>query len=349
MTLTTDDSARAGVPDRGGTDMSTDVTGKVTVVPPAVVRDIVELACLAPSIHNTQPWAWRADGNTLELYADPRRRLAASDTRGRNLTISCGAALHHAQVAARAVGWEPTVTRLPAGSGPALLARIELTRAAPPPEAAAQLQAIRDRCTDRRRFTSWPVPEPRLQHLASIAAEAGADAVLVHDPSDRVRAERIVARAYDRQAADERLAAEQRRWVDHSDRDGVPGAVIPETPAPEESLRTRYGTGLLAEPDRELESSDGLMVMRGGSDDIGAWLQTGEGLSALWLHATSDGLTVVPLSQAIELDETRERLRFDVLHGLGFPHILVRVGWQAISRASLPTTPRRPLTDVLTM
>lgn len=329
--------------------MTAERTVDVEVVPPAVVQRIVELACHAPSVHNTQPWSWRASGNAIELYADPRRRLGAADTRGRNLAISCGAALHEAQVAARALGWAPTVTRLPSGGGSSLLARIELSVAVPPPDAEAQLQTIRDRCTDRRRFTSWPVPEQRLQHLAATAAEWGADAIPVLDASDRVRTELLVGRAFDRQAADERLAAEQQRWVDHSASDGIPGEVIPESPAPDPSLRTRYGPGLLTEPDRDLEGSDGLLIMRGGSDDVGAWLRTGEGLSALWLLATQDGLTVVPLSQAIELDETRQALRTDVLRGLGYPHLLVRVGWQAISRGSLPTTPRRPLGDVLRM
>lgn len=329
--------------------MTAEPNADLTFVHPGVVRDIVELACLAPSVHNTQPWIWRAAGNTLELYADARRRLPAVDTRGRNLAISCGAALHHAQVAARALGWEPTVSRLPAGGGSSLLARIELTPAAPRPDAVAQLQTIRDRCTDRRRFTSWPVPEQRLEHLAATAAEWAADALPVVDPSDRFRVERMVARAFDRQAADERLEAEQLRWVDHSTRDGIPAEVIPESVAPDSPHRTRYGTGLLADSDRELEGSDGLLIMRGGSDDIGAWLRTGEGLSALWLLAAQDGLTVVPLSQVIELDETREALRVEVLHGLGFPHLLVRVGWQAISRGTLPRTPRRPLDDVLRM
>jgi len=200
-----------------------------TAVPPKSMRDIVDLACRAPSVHNTQPWAWRVEGNTIELYADPRRRLPAADTRGRNLTISCGGALHHAQVAARALGWEPTVTRLPKGSGSTLLALIELTPAPPSPDAAVQLQALRERCTDRRQFTSWPVPGARLWGLAATATKWGAHALPVLDPATRVRAEILVGRALDRQAADPRLAEEQQRWVDHGERDGVPAAVIPET------------------------------------------------------------------------------------------------------------------------
>src|SRR5436305_2280585 len=53
----------------------------------------------APSVHNTQPWRWRTRSAALELWADRGRQLRVSDPDGRMLTLSCGAALHHAVVA----------------------------------------------------------------------------------------------------------------------------------------------------------------------------------------------------------------------------------------------------------
>lgn len=328
--------------------MTADSAAVPTVVPAHTVRDILNHACMAPSVHNTQPWSWLSYGNTLDLHADPGRRLIEADADGRNVAISCGAALHHARVAAGALGWRTVVTRLADGTRDTLLASIELVPAATPQDGPQLLQAIRDRCTDRRRFTSWPVPEERLHHLADTAEDWGAHALVLTDAAERIRTDLLVARALDLQSSDERLAAEQRRWVDHSSRDGVPGSVIPTTAPDVAHQRTRFGRGLLPEPERELEGSDGLLVLRGPSDDTSAWMRTGEGLSALWLRATREGLSVVPLSQVIEVEETRERLRSEVLHGMGRPHLLVRVGWQAISRAALPRTPRRPLGDVVT-
>ena len=110
---------------------------------------------------------------------------------------------------------------------------------------------------------------------------------------------------------------------------------------------TRFGTGLLADPAAELESSDGVIVLCGYADRAEDWLRTGEALSALWLRATLDGLSVVPLSQVIEVEETRISLQHDVLGGLAVPHLLVRLGWQALSRRQLARTARRPLADVL--
>lgn len=321
--------------------------GRGPTVPPGVLREVVELACRAPSVHNTQPWSWRAVGTTLELYADPRRRMPAADPQGRNLVISCGAALHHAHVAAGALGWEAKATRLPSGDRSPLLARISFTHATPPRDATAHVQAIRDRRTDRRRFTSWPVPEHQLRGLADAASAWGADAVPVLDPSRRHLAEVLVGRALELHATDERLGREQLEWVDHGEHDGVPGGAVPTARAPETRLRTRYGTGALEETERTVVANDRLMVLRGAHDTVEAWLRSGEGLSALWLQAAREGLTVVPLSQAVELDETREQLRTEVLQGVGSPHLVLRVGWQAIGRDALPPTPRRPLDDVL--
>ena len=83
------------------------------MIPKAVVLRLVELASQAPSVHNTQPWIWRASGDQVRLYPDYSRQLPAEDPAGRNLVISCGAALDHFRYAAHALGWDTTTIRLP--------------------------------------------------------------------------------------------------------------------------------------------------------------------------------------------------------------------------------------------
>ena len=49
------------------------------VVDADVIKDAVELACRAPSLHNSQPWRWVAEGGgVLHLFADPSRIGALS-------------------------------------------------------------------------------------------------------------------------------------------------------------------------------------------------------------------------------------------------------------------------------
>ena len=311
------------------------------------LRDVVELACLAPSVHNTQPWAWRIVGSTLELYADRSRLLPGTDPVGHNLVISCGAALHHAQVAALGLGWQPSVDRMPDGSTSDLLARIELIPARRTPDHLTALEALRARRTDRRRMTSWPVPEGRLLQLAALAERWGVIATPLTDDVRRCRVDELLDRAFEMQAADPRLAGEQSGWVDHSDDDGVPAGAVPDRSSSTGGRASRFGVGRLEDADCEVESTDGLIVLGSTTDDVGAWLRAGEALSSLWLAASVDGLSVVPLSQPIEVAETRAALQRDVLVSLAVPHVLVRIGWPSISRTALPPVPRRAVRDVM--
>lgn len=316
-------------------------------VPAGTIRRIVQLATRAPSVHNTQPWRWVARGRVLELYADRRRRLPVADPTGRDLLVSCGAALHQASVASAALGWSPAVTRLPDSPDPDLLARVELTPAPPPVDAAEVLEAIDARCTDRRRFTSWPVPDERLAGLAQVATQAGTRAVPLTDVSERFRADRIVLQATERYRSDDAMTAEQQDWRDRSSVDGVPSTVVPRRTG-SAGVPGRFTDGDLDEPDEPVvEGSDGLVVIFDVEDDPTAWLRAGEGLSALWLAATAGGLSVVPLSQVVEVPESRKAFQLEVLGGLAHPIILARIGWQAIGRSELVRTPRRAVDDVL--
>ena len=135
--------------------------------------------------------------------------------------------------------------------------------------------------------------------------------------------------------------------VDHGALDGIPSTVLPARPRPCAGAIAPASAPASGGPERLIEGSDGLVVLCSSSDDVASWLSAGEGLSALWLAATTQGLSVVPLSQVVEVAETRQAFQHDVLGGLAHPLLLVRIGWQEISRSQLPRTSRRPVDDVL--
>ena len=68
------------------------------------IRFLIGDAIVAPSGHNTQPWFFRIDGDTVEVRADRTRVLPIVDPDDRSLTISCGAALETLLIAARHFG-----------------------------------------------------------------------------------------------------------------------------------------------------------------------------------------------------------------------------------------------------
>ena len=56
-----------------------------------VLKKAVLLACRAPSVHNSQPWLWVAEGEILRLFVDRHRTVPGTDDSGREAIISCGA------------------------------------------------------------------------------------------------------------------------------------------------------------------------------------------------------------------------------------------------------------------
>ncbi len=316
-------------------------------IPDRVLRGVIDLARLAPSVHNTQPWTWRiVEGNALQLRADRRRALPVSDPEGRNLVISCGAALHTAVVAAKARGLLALVERLPDPTEPDLLATIDLVPGVPPATAGEDLHSIRQRHTDRRRFTSWPVPRSRLESLARAAGHWSVDVVPLLDLEARSRIEELAEQARRKQAQDPGVREELDRWVGARPHDGIPAAAIPQQVAGPGERANRFVPDAAPEADL-IDPADGLVVIASDHDGLLAWLCAGEALSALWLAATRDGLSVVPLSQPVEDAQTRAALQLELQARRPLAQILVRVGWQEISRSPLPRTPRRPLHDVL--
>jgi hypothetical protein len=58
-------------------------------------EEMLGLAIRTPSVHNTQPWLWRTSDTGVEPFADWSRQLSRADPVGRDVVLSCGAALHH--------------------------------------------------------------------------------------------------------------------------------------------------------------------------------------------------------------------------------------------------------------
>lgn len=313
----------------------------------------VEDSLRAPSVHNTQPWRWRFRGTGVELHADRGRQLTATDPEGRDLLLSCGAALHHLRVALAARGVGCTVGYSPDPDDSNHLATV-IPTADPPDRVAAALYGQFDRRhTERRRMSHRPVPPELLAELAEQARHAGADLLPV---ADAVTGERLTA-AFRDAAARQRFApgyaAELQLWTRRTAgaRDGIGAASIADPLEGGFPLRTFTGHGQLTQPrpapgHGDTDDAAELTVLVTEGDTTADRVRAGEALSAVLLHATRHRLATTPLSQATEVTEARQAVRRAV-HTARQPQILVRVGWPATAASELPATPRRDLRSVL--
>lgn len=316
------------------------------------LRAAVALAARAPSVHNTQPWRWVVGVESVHLFADRTRQVPATDPDGRDLVISCGAALHHLRVALAALGWHTIVRRIPNPAEPDHLAAVEFRPHSPTEREVALAAIISRRRTDRRRMSDWPIPPDHLDLIAELARHEGALGVAITEPSARFHLAGAIAQAAIVQDNDPAYAAEMTLWSGRGNgaREGVLAASVPAVSGGNDrpsDLRT-FSHGTLAQPagKRYGQQTEYLMIATSG-DDLLSRLRAGEATSAALLGATELGLATCPLSQPLEIADTRRVIRDDVLDGAATPQLIIRLGWAPTSAGQLPFTPRRDVRDVI--
>jgi nitroreductase len=310
----------------------------------------VHYAAQAPSSHNSQPWIFQLAGERLELLADRRRALPVVDPEDRELTISCGAALHHLRIALRHFGHELHVEFLPDPEFPDLLARATLAEGRPPSyEDNLLFWAIHRRRTNRRPFAATSVAADILDELVAAAAAEGASLTIVTDPAGKAALAELVAQADRTQSSDPRFRHELASWIHRKDTRAVDGMAVsalgrghlPSVVAPL-VIRTFDRGDFLAAHDRQLaDRSPHLAILSTDGDAPHDWLVAGQALSRVLLRATQDGVAASYLNQPIEVPGLRASVAWHA--GGRVPQLLLRLGYGT----PVPATKRRDDEDVI--
>ncbi len=313
------------------------------------VKAAIALAVRAPSVHNSQPWAWRISGRKVELRADPHRRLHRADPEGRDLLVSCGCALHHFTVAAAALGWAAQIDRLPDPHDPDLLAKIVLVPHDTRDADIALSTAIPRRRSDRRRFDDQPISLRDGVFLATSAAIHGGTLTAVSDDAHRTALITAASEARGLHQADPDYSIELAAW---SGRRYAPDGVPAQNAVTVAAGVRELGSREFAEPNLANASGpavDGatLAVLATVSDDRLDRLRAGEAASAVLLTATQLGLATCVVTEPLELTSTRGLIRDCVLDGRHEPQLVLRIGFLPEGATPLPATPRRQLGDVV--
>jgi len=309
------------------------------------VRALVAAAGMAPSVFNTQPWSFRLRGATIELHADLARMLRGSiDPDGRQLVVSCGAALLNLRVAAAHLGRPVQVDLVPQPEHETLLARVDFGEPGHLQNPDAQLYpAVRRRHTYRRPFAPRQIPGSVLGELAEAVHSEHANLVPVGSTERRW--------LYDLVALSELLLEDSPRYGDDLARwtagstardDGLPVETFGSLPANGEPPMRDFGFSHWLTPPHEHYGRDPwLAIITTPSDDKRAWLQAGQAVERLLLVACARGLAASFLNQPLDDASVRRDLASRTLGG--YPQMILRLGY---GRASMGA-PRRLVDDLL--
>jgi nitroreductase len=313
-----------------------------------VIKNAVQLACRAPSLHNSQPWHWVVDGNAVQLFLDKNRVLYSTDHSGREAVLGCGAVLDHFRVAMAAAGWTANVDRYPNPSNHLHLASIDFS----PMEFVTEghrrrANAILLRRTDRLPFAEppdWNSFEPLLRNAIT------AESVRLDVIADELRPELAAASQLTESLRlyDSSYQSELSWWTgEFVASEGIPYASLVSAT---ESDRVDVGRNFPVTPHTERRTGFGedhskILVLSTYDLEPASVLQCGEMLSAVLLEATMAGLATCTLTHITELRSSRDIVA-TLIDQTATPQVLIRVGRAPEIEGKPPMTPRRPIGEV---
>lgn len=320
------------------------------------VRAAIDAAVWAPSVHNTQPWWFgiseHGDGGArISLHSDAERRLDVADPDGREMLISCGAALFTLRLAVQAMGCEPQVHLLPAPDRPGLIADVVVDPAAgiePGARLAVErlYREVKERRTHRGPFKQAVIPTDVLTALREETHRENAELLLVSDARERRALAAFTEVAEQLQRLDSEYQAEAARWAPPPGTHRREGMVDRAYPAEDVETDPHFAARDFAQGRHwgVAEGSDtpgitgvvALIVTRG--DERADWLAAGQGMQRMLLHASAEGLSAALHTQPLEIPELRRLIRVRLCHG-AHPQVLLRLGEADSALGTVRRTP----------
>ena len=319
----------------------------------ADARKAVEDALWAPSVHNTQPWRFGLRGARITLRADTDRRLDVADPDGREMLISCGAALYNLRSSLRALGYTARLRLLPDPDRPHLLADIDLEPGERPDQQTLREHAqIRRRRTHRGGFRPDPVPAGVVAAIRHDAEREGARLIEAVDADVKGALAALTAAAEHVQQRTRSHAAEIARWAPSprtSRTDGVqerayPRQVPQTTPHfPARDFARGHGWGAQNSQDVGPVLAGLTVLLVSDGDGPADWLRTGQAMQRVLLRATERDLAAAFHTQALEVPELRRFISTHFCNG-AHPQMLLRLG---VPHGEELGTIRRPVEELI--
>lgn len=315
------------------------------------IKEIIRLATLAPSGHNTQPWCFSVNKNVIAIMPDYSRRLPVVDPDNHALFISLGCALENLVIAAGQYGYSSEI-KYSLEKEKSEKIEVELKKSDGFLNNAL-FDAIPQRQSTRQKYNGNPVPEKDLQALKTASSQEGVIFKLFTEAAEIESVCEFVKEGNRIQFNNKRFVDELVSWIrfNQSDaerlRDGLRSAVMgaPSIPQWMGKIIMKFVSpeNEAKKCEQSIKSSSGLMLFIATNDDKLSWINLGRSFERVVLSATLLNIKHAHLNMPCEEICVRKKLQKHLGLNNEQPLLLLRIGYAD----PMPKSFRRPVEDVL--
>jgi nitroreductase len=316
-------------------------------------REILFLASLAPSGHNTQPWfVIPLDSYHWVIGNDRRKWLPAVDPEQRETLLSLGAFQQNLEFAAEAFGYICDWTLLATSNQAERVLDVRLTKVGP--RTQLKVEAMKSRRTMRSGFLSTPLRNADLAHLVGAEPEfmhylstGSSEARAVNEQT--IQANRLQS---ERDPAQQELAD----WIRFSSDDarkycdglstagmelsGAAGWVVRNFYDKHSVMKAAFRERGIEQVQREVAASGGWILITSHDASVASLLETGRRMQRLFLKVRARSVGLHPMTQILEEPSTKHAIAGATGQG-GHVQFILRVGY--VSHYPPPVSLRRPV------
>ncbi len=316
-------------------------------------KEILFLASLAPSGHNTQPWLVRYLAPYHWIIGNDKSKwLPAVDPNQRETILSIGAFLQNLEYAASSFGYGCDWKLLATTNQDDLVMEVKLSK-----EASTNnfdITQITNRRTVRSNFLSDLLKQEDIKYLIDSESEFIHYLPNTSKESKFIDEQTIAAnrlQAY-RDPAQQELA----NWIRFSSqdadryRDGLTTAGMEITGIPGWVVRNSYNKDNVMTKDfrergidnikQEVSESAGWISIASKDNSVAALIETGKRMERLFLKVRERSIAIHPMTQILEESSTRDKLNHSIGIG-GHIQFILRTGY--LKNYPQPVSLRRPI------
>lgn len=312
-------------------------------------RELVRLATLAASSHNTQPWKFLIEDGCVRIFPDYERRCPVVDPDDAHLFKSLGCAAENLIHAAAAQGLESQVQYDEDGD----CVVVSLRPDADVGESDLSRAITQRQCT-RAAFDGRPLTADDVHRLQHAAQGDGVRAIVLTSEEEKEAIIEFVNKGNAAQLSDRSFRTELKKWIRSNSKesletgDGLSGITSAKPSIP--TWLARLVIDWVITPKSQcrvdtenIRSSAGIAVFVSADDGKRAWVETGRCFERFALQATAMDVRTAFINQPIEVPQLRPSFQ----DWLGLENeqaqLIVRFG----RGPTMPFSVRRPLDEVI--